>query len=153
MLTSLEHLPVRAGDLALRLNVELREAPPAAASPAGRHEAVAQARPTTLPQRYFTSRELDTPAVARERAPLVYPEDPFMWKLRGKVRLRVFINEHGTVDRAVVVHAEPAGDFEQAALAAVMRLVYDPAIKDGRAVRSQKLIEVTFDPKEERPPL
>jgi len=158
VLSSLEHLPVRLGDeFSLRLNVEIREAPPpAAASAAGRREAepVAQARPTTLPERYFTSRELDSPAVAREKAPLVYPEDPFMWKLRGKVRLRVFINERGSVDRAVVVRAEPVGDFEEAALAAVLRLVYDPAIKDGRPVRSQKLIEVTFDPKEEgqRPP-
>ena len=148
MLSSLEHLPVRLGDeFSLRLNVELREAPaPAAATAAGQAEAIAQARPTTLPGRYFTSRELDSPAVAREKAPLVYPEDPFMWKLRGKVRLRVFINERGTVDRALVVRAEPPGDFEDAALAAVLRLVYDPAIKDGRPVRSQKLIEVTFDP-------
>lgn len=157
VLTSLERLPVRLGDeFSFRLNVELREAPPPAApSAAGREaEPVAQARPTTLPERYFTSRELDSPAVARDRAPLVYPEDPFMWKLRGKVRLRVFINERGTVDRAAVVRAEPAGDFEEAALAAVLRLVYDPALKDGRPVKSQKLIEVTFDPRDEaqRPP-
>jgi TonB family protein len=145
---------VRPGEeFSLRLTVELRETPPPAAqAPGARAAPPAQpVRPTTLPDRYFTSRELDVPAVAREKAPLVYPEDPFMWKLSGKVRLRVFINEQGTVDRAVVVHAEPAGDFEEAALAAVRRLVYEPAIKGGRAVKSQKLIEVTFDPKEEAP--
>ena len=145
---------MRPGEgFSLRLTVELREEPrPAAPAPGARAAPPAQpVRPTTLPDRYFTSRELDTPAVAREKAPLIYPEDPFMWKLGGKVRLRVFINEQGTVDRALVVHAEPAGEFEEAALAAVRRLVYEPAIKGGRAVKSQKLIEVTFDPKEEAP--
>jgi len=73
-----------------------------------------------------------------------------MWKLRGTVRLRLYISERGTVDRAQVVYAHPPGEFEEAALEAVRKLVYDPAIKNGRPVKSQKLIEVTFDPYEPR---
>jgi protein TonB len=79
---------------------------------------------------------------------LIYPENPFIWKLGGVVRLRLLINEHGTVDAAEVLSAKPEGEFEEAALAAARRLVYDPALRNGRPVKSEKLIEVTFDPHE-----
>jgi hypothetical protein len=49
-----------------------------------------------------------------------------------------------------VVSAEPEGEFEEAALAAARRLVYDPALRNGRPVKSEKFIEVTFDPQEPR---
>lgn len=158
LLSTLELVPVRPGSaLNLRFSVDIREVPPpgpvlaAAALAAKPSPPAPKADPVaTLPRRYFTSREVDTPAVAREQPPLIYPEDPFMWKLRGVVRVRVFINERGAVDEARVVHAEPRGDFEEAALDAVRRMVYEPAIKDGRPVKSQKLIEVTFDPYEGR---
>ncbi len=155
ILTSLERLPVRPGGaLSLRLTVSLQEAAPNSTSPAGGREAVpaAPAPVTTVPDPYLTSRQVDAPAVARDRVPLIYPENPFLWKLRGTVRLRVFINEFGTVDRALVVYAHPPGDFEAAALEAVGRLSYDPAIKNGKPVKSQKLIEVTFDPDADLPP-
>ena len=80
--------------------------------------------------------------------PLIYPENPFLWKLPGTVRLRLLINEQGMVDGAEVVKAEPQGEFEEAALDAVRRMRYEPAVKNGRPVKSQKLIEVTFDPYE-----
>lgn len=176
VITSLEHLPVSlGGPLALRLNVELRSPPPPppvlpasaeafkpvpplpAPLPAPQLEPAAPRQPgeervTTLPDRYFTARELDVPAVARDERPqLVYPENPFLWKLRGTVRLRVFINENGTVDDVHVVRAEPPGEFEEAAIAAARKLVYTPALRHGRPAKSQKLIEVTFDPRADTP--
>jgi len=146
---------VRPGDaLGLRLTVSLQETAAGSPSPAGGREAApaAPAPVTSAPDPYLTSREVDAPAVAHGRVPLIYPENPFLWKLRGTVRLRVFINELGTVDRAQVVYARPPGEFEAAALEAVGRLAYDPAIKNGRPVKSQKLIEVTFDPHADLPP-
>ena len=100
----------------------------------------------TIAVRYLPLREVDTPARARVTVPLVYPENPLIWKLAGVVRLRLLINEHGTVDAAEVVSAKPEGEFEEAALAAARRLVYDPAVRDGYPVKSEKFIEVTFDP-------
>jgi TonB family protein len=153
-LSTLELIPVRMGDaLSFRFNAELREppAPAAAAGPASalRPPSKPEAREaTTLPARYLTAREVDTPAVPRETPPLIYPEGPFLWKLKGMVRVRLYISERGNVDKAEVVRAEPRGDFEEAALDAVRRMVYEPAIRDGRPVKSQKLIEVTFDPYE-----
>lgn len=95
---------------------------------------------------YLPAAEVDTPAVPRERPQLVYPEDAYIARLRGTVRLRVFISEEGRVDDARVVFARPQGEFEEAALEAARKLVYDPATRAGRPVKSQKLIEVTFDP-------
>lgn len=152
-LSTLELLPVRMGDaLSFRFSAELRQPPAPVAAPGSaslRAPAKRETRaPTTLPDRYFTARELDTPAVARHTPPLIYPQDPFMWKLKGMVRVRLYISARGSVDNAEVVHAEPRGDFEEAALDAVRRMVYDPAVRNGQPVKSQKLIEVTFDPYE-----
>lgn len=157
LLSSLEGLPVgpASAPTQLRLNVRVAQAQPAArASTVSEQPAVPAPRSqsaTNVPERYFTAREVDTPARPRTTPPLVYPEDALIWKLRGVVRLRVFISELGAVDSVRVVRAEPAGEFEEAAIAAAQRLVYDPAIKNGRAVKSQKLIEVTFDPYEAPP--
>ncbi len=109
-------------------------------------------RATAAGSAYLPSADVDTPAMPRERPHLVYPEDAYMARLRGTVRLRVFISEQGRVDDAHVVFARPEGEFEEAALEAARKLVYDPAKRGGRPVKSQKLIEVTFDPYEEPAP-
>jgi TonB family protein len=138
------------------LVVELREqknAQRAGPAPVPAHRAgpATGARSRPLPIRYLPLRELDTPARARAIVPLIYPENALIWKLAGVVRVRLLINEQGTVDAAEVVSAQPEGEFEEAALAAVRRLVYDPALRNGRPVKSEKLIEVTFDPHETSP--
>jgi protein TonB len=99
-----------------------------------------------LPLRYLPVAEVDRPARPRGTVPLIYPENPYIWKLGGVVRLRLLISERGTVDAAEVVSAEPEGDFEEAALTAARRLVYEPALRNGHPVKSEKFIEVTFDP-------
>ena len=89
---------------------------------------------------------MDERATPVEVAPLVYPEIAYMNRLRGTVRMRLFISADGRVDRAEVVEAMPKGRFEEAAIDAVQRTRFKPARKDGRPVPSQKLIEVEFDP-------
>jgi protein TonB len=138
------------------LMVELREKKNAprtvpSAPPVRRAGPASGARSKPLPIRYLPPSELDTPARPRGMVPLIYPEKALIWKLAGVVRLRLLINEQGTVDAAEVVAAQPEGEFEEAALAAVGRLVYDPALRNGRPVKSEKLIEVTFDPHEDSP--
>lgn len=155
------------GPIRLALNARLVPAP-AAAEPL---DPAPQARPTsapgtaadapkpaprpapaeasaTLPDLYFASSEVDIPAQLLEKPPLVYPENPHLWKLHGKVRLRVFIGNNGSVDSVELVSAEPRGHFEEAALAAARQLHYRPAEIRGQPVRNRKLIEVVFDPHE-----
>jgi protein TonB len=98
---------------------------------------------------YYRASEVDEPAVPVERGPLVFPENAYMWKLAGSVRARVFINEQGGVDSVQIVEARPRrGIFEEAAIDALRQVRYRPAQIAGRAVKSQKLIEVKFDPYE-----
>jgi len=135
------------GREAFMLNVSLQTPPLKGVPPPAEPKIVQRAqRPASASGPYLPSAEVDTPAMARERPRLVYPEDAYIARLRGTVRLRVFISEQGRVDDAQVVFARPEGEFEEAALEAVRKLVYDPATRAGRPVKSQKLIEVTFDP-------
>lgn len=172
-LTWLDTLRFRfGGPVRLALNARLLPGPEAAApeapapapKPAPRAaqaepaEAQTAARPApaaaqaTLPHLYFSSSEVDVPAEVLEKPPLIYPENPYIWKLRGTVRARVFIGEDGRVDTVELVSAEPAGHFEDAALAAARQLRYRPAEIRGQPVRSRKLIEIVFDPHERQRP-
>ena len=106
----------------------------------------AQTKPRKGTARYLLSSELDERAAALELAPLVYPETALLNRIAGSVQVRVFISRTGAVDRAEIVSASPVGHFEQAALEAVRRSSFSAGRKDGQAVPSQKLIEVSFDP-------
>jgi protein TonB len=97
---------------------------------------------------YFTARELDARAELINQVDLVYPVNAYEMRLHGRVVVRIFINEHGAVDETSVLEATPPGIFEEAALAATQALQFRPAQKYGRNVKSQKTIEVTFDPYE-----
>ena len=111
--------------------------------------------PRSPSKRYLGSSEVDERAVPLEMAALLYPERAYVNRIRGSVRLRIFISADGRVDKAEVVEAYPKGHFEEAAIDAVQRTSFTAARKNGRAVPSQKLIEVEFDPygptPEERP--
>jgi protein TonB len=100
------------------------------------------------PDQYYTSRELDVRAEPLNDPPLVYPQLAYQKRTRGKVTLQIFINERGGIDQLLVVRAEPQGVFEEAALSATGALQFSAAMKNGRHVKSQKTIEVNFDPYE-----
>lgn len=98
--------------------------------------------------KYFTFREVDIRAEQLNQVDLVYPERAYQWRIKGTVVLRIFINQHGAIDDVSILEATPPGVFEEAALTATRALQFKPAIKNGRNVKSQKTIEVVFDPYE-----
>jgi periplasmic protein TonB len=98
--------------------------------------------------KYYTARELDVRAQQINDVHLLYPKRAYEMRLRGKVRLRIFINEQGAIDMISVLEAAPPGVFEEAALDATRALQFSPAVKNGRNVKSQKTIDVVFDPYE-----
>jgi TonB family protein len=120
-------------------------AQPAASFPVRRVEPLLPlprpARPT-----YLRSSELDERATPIEMPPLVYPEKAYLNRIPGTVRVRVYISHEGSVDKAEIVTATPSGHFEEAAVEAVRRTRFKPALKHGRRVGSQKVVEVSFDP-------
>jgi protein TonB len=62
----------------------------------------------------------------------------------GRVLLRIYINERGLTDRVAVVRAEPAGIFDESAIAAFGGARYSPGTLEGMAVKSQILLEVDY---------
>jgi periplasmic protein TonB len=99
-------------------------------------------------EKYYNARELDVRAEPINEVDLIYPQRAYQMRIKGKVILRIFINEHGAIDEVAVLEATPPGVFEEAALTATLALQFKPAIKNGRNVKSQKTIHVDFDPYE-----
>jgi len=137
------------------LKVVLKNVPPETAlevEPAAGGRAAARAQPGSsmpLTDRYFRRNEVDAVAVPLERGPLVFPEDAYIWRLAGSVLARVYISEKGTVDSVEIVDVRPRrGIFEQSAIEALRQVRYRPASIAGQPVKSQKLIEVSFNPYE-----
>lgn len=97
---------------------------------------------------YYHSREVDVRAEPLNEVQLVYPEPAYQRRVKGRVVLRLLINERGGLDQVSVLESEPRGTFEEAALAATWAVRFSPAKKHGRNVRSRKDIEVLFNPYE-----
>lgn len=97
---------------------------------------------------YYASSDVDKRAEPDSEVELIYPVKAYQQRISGTVRLNLFVNERGELDRIVVVHAQPQGVFEDAALEAVRALKFSPAIKNGLPVKNRKTIEVNFDPYE-----
>lgn len=112
--------------------------------------AVPELRPDSrLPlERYFTGLEVEVRAEPLNDPPLVYPQRAYQSRIRGKVILRILINERGGVDQVLVVESQPRGVFEEAAIDAARALRFSPALRFGNRVKSQKTVEVAFDPYE-----
>ncbi|HEV8645721.1 MAG TPA: TonB family protein [Burkholderiales bacterium] len=95
---------------------------------------------------YYSSREVDEPAKAVGDALLVYPHEALQLRVSGEVKLRLFIDEFGSLVRSEVVSADPPGIFEEAALQALNGMRFSPARKGEQTVRSQRTVQITFDP-------
>ncbi|MBL4836655.1 MAG: TonB family protein [Kordiimonadaceae bacterium] len=82
--------------------------------------------------------ELKYPAMTDgERIPLVrvkpsYPSRALSLNIEGWVILQFDIDQYGTVVNPIVLEAEPAGIFNKAAVKALRRFKYKPAVIDGQ---------------------
>lgn len=145
--------PPAAGLEVRFIAAETKRVPQTGPLRAGPPPAVAKATSAPLPLRYYRDAEVDRPAEPVSQAPLVYPENAYVSKLAGAVRARVYIDDKGSVVSIDVVQAKPiAGVFEDAAVEALSKLRYRPALVAGKPVLSQKLVEVKFDPYEDGAP-
>jgi TonB family protein len=108
----------------------------------GSHEAAAAGVPLPQPEPYYyrTSELTERPApLAR-----VQPRFPDGAPESGRLKMRLYINETGTVDAIDITEAEPEGVFEQAAAEAFAAARFRPGHKDGNPVKSQISLEVSF---------
>ena len=106
-----------------------------------------QADPRLPLDRYFASTDVDVRAEPLNDPDLVYPARAYQMRVRGKVTLRILINERGGVDDVTVIEVEPRGfRFEEAALEATRALKFSPAQRFGIRVKSQKTLEIVLNP-------
>lgn len=99
-----------------------------------------------VPVHYYESAEVDVRAEPIAIEPLTYPEDAYLRRIPGIVKVRIFINETGDIDAADILSAEPPELFERAALDALLQTRFKPAQILGVAVKSVKIVVVNFDP-------
>jgi hypothetical protein len=109
---------------------------------AARRDGPALEVPLPDEQRYFTARELDRLAVSF--TPLSFDRMRFgVEKLAEKpLRLRVFISASGGVDEVRFEDELRATAFEDEVRREFLAARFFPAVRHGRAVKSQKLVEI-----------
>jgi len=84
----------------------------------------------------------DRPPRLLQRIQPVYPQDAFVRKIQGVVKLQILIDARGRVARATVIESIP--DLDEAARAAVLQWVFAAAVKDGRPVATLAVAPVRF---------
>ncbi len=97
------------------------------------------------PRRYYLARELDLRPAPRSHIEPAYPNDAFLRDISGRVVVRLYVSESGAVDKVLVVHAEPPGYFEDAVQQAFRAARFAPAMKAGKAVKAELVLEVRYD--------
>lgn len=95
---------------------------------------------------YFRAHELDVRSEPINEVLLQYPQIPYLRRIGGVVQFALYINAEGGLDRIEFIKADPPGMFEEAAWEAVKQLRFSPALKNGQRVKSEKIIDVVFDP-------
>jgi protein TonB len=94
---------------------------------------------------YYTAKQLDVHPQAAQPVRPVYPDGVADAGAEGYVTLKLLIDDAGKVREVSVVDALPPGAFEESALAAFRAARFLPGQRNGRPVKSQILIKVTYE--------
>lgn len=97
-----------------------------------------------LRETYYRTGDLDVKPQITVRLTPVYPETAVLQNIGGRVVIRVFISETGTVDDVEVVKANPPGIFDDSAITAFRAARFIPGMKGHKAVKSLMTLEVTY---------
>lgn len=101
--------------------------------------------PSAPPPQVAQARGNDTPVPISRPAPR-YPQEALRRNAGGTVRIRVTVATDGGVDRLEL--AEGSGDryLDRAAMEAVRRWRFQPAVRDGQAVVADVVVPIVFSP-------
>ena len=117
---------------------EAREFAPGLSAP--RRAGPALEVPLPDEKRYFTATELDR--LAMPFTPLSFDRMSFGTEKTARLRLRVFISEAGGVDAVRFEDQLGVPAFEEEVRREFLAARFFPAVRQGRAVKSQKLVEI-----------
>lgn len=93
----------------------------------------------------MTSDMVDTAARALTRTAVEFPRRARARDIEGYVVISLLIDRTGKVTTAKVIESEPAGVFEEKALQAIRRWLFEPARYKGEAVDSWANQTIRFD--------
>jgi hypothetical protein len=93
---------------------------------------------------YYTARQVDQRATPLEEPPLYNPPQGPGSGSTARVVLLVLINESGGVDGVATLEPKHQGTYDAIARSAFGAIRFSPAIKDGKPVKSQKVIEILY---------
>lgn len=93
----------------------------------------------------FKLNEVDQPPRTLRALPPRYPFDAKQKGITGRVVLRFVVDSNGNAQEPQVVSADPPGVFEEAALEAVVKYKFRPAMKGGKAVDCIVKLPISFD--------
>ena len=136
---------VRA-DLALdfTLDPETRDLPETTTALAGAGTSTS-ASPVPLPPSLPPPPErFDRPPTIASQVKPQYPYAARSRLIEGQVDLQFTVTAQGRVEGATVLEAQPRNVFEEAALAAVGRWRFTPALRAGRAVPARLQVRISF---------
>lgn len=97
------------------------------------------------PSRYFTASEVDHVATPLGDIGLAFPPSRGGIDYYGTLRLELYIDEQGRVDRVDVLESTVPASFRDEAVQRFAATRFEPATRKGRAVKSVKKVEVRFD--------
>jgi len=127
--------------LAVALAVGLHATAAPVAPPAPERAPVAGSVPSAI---YYKRSQLDAAPYLVTHVKPEYPTG--VPPTGGKARIRLFINEHGRVDRVDVVDSPASARFGEAAAIAFRSAQFEPGKRGGVTVKSQIQIEMDFAP-------
>ena len=87
---------------------------------------------------------VDDPPRPLSQTPPVYPERARKKGISGDVLLSLLIDATGSVGEVRVVESSPAGVFDEAAVSAVKRWRFQPAMYEGRPVAIRVTLPLSF---------
>ncbi|MBS4097131.1 MAG: energy transducer TonB [Sulfuricella sp.] len=94
---------------------------------------------------YYTAKQVDVHPQAAQPIRPEFPDAAADAKVEGYVVLKLLIEDSGAVREVAVVEGNPPGVFDEAALQSFRNARFIPAQRNGRLVKSQMLVKVTFE--------
>jgi periplasmic protein TonB len=93
----------------------------------------------------YEAGELDNSLTVIARVPPDYPLSAKRRGIQGEVKMRILINEQGTVEKVSIVNAKPPGVFDQSVIRCVSRWRFKAGTVGGRPVKALAETTVKFE--------
>jgi hypothetical protein len=97
-----------------------------------------------LEDRFFQYDEVDKRADFINSEPMFNLEQIFPSDAVFRIKVKVLINELGMVNSVTVLEAVPINIYDEKIVSALLHSRFSPAERDGRKVKSQKILELKF---------